>query len=128
MGVLQIALDGLLARQRAIAHNVANANTPGYKCVTVSFEDELKKALGRTGGLPLMRTHPDHLPRPVDLSEVRARAVKENTFTMRQDGNNVDLDREMISLAANTIRYQAAAELLRRKLGGLAYVISDGRR
>ena len=42
---VRIALDGLMARQEAIAHNVANLTTPNFTATNVEFESELKSAL-----------------------------------------------------------------------------------
>lgn len=86
---LNSALDGLAARQRAIADNVANINTPGFTAKRVSFEDTLARAVSRGSGA------------------VTA-AVSESTDEARQDGNNVNLDTETLLNVDTNLRYQLA--------------------
>lgn len=125
---LEKALEAASLRQRALAHNIANVNTPGFKRSYVTFEEELRAALNLEPGLPLTRTHPRHLPYPRSLAEVKPKMRRDLYTTMRQDGNNVDIDREMTELAMNSINYHAAVEQLNQRLGMLRYVISEGRR
>src|SRR4029079_10243927 len=86
-GYLRAAMSGLAARQRAIANNVANVDTPNFKATEVRFEDALKSAIGR--GKPSGGLHQNGLN-----SEVSRTSVV-NTTSTRADGNNVDIDREM---------------------------------
>ncbi len=90
-------------RHAAIASNIANADTPGYQAVDVTFGQALDRALG------LVVTHPAHRP------GVRARAreaVVPAGGIPRRDGNDVDIDREMAKLARNQIEYQFLARVL----------------
>jgi flagellar basal-body rod protein FlgB len=124
--VLEKALDTEALRQRVIAHNIANVNTPGFKRYDVSFEEKLGQALGLEPGLTLYRTNPYHLPSAsLDLTpEVN----QDNSTTMRQDGNNVDIDREMVDLAQNSLNFNFAVQQLNGRLAMLRYVINEGRR
>ncbi|MGI9951221.1 flagellar basal body rod protein FlgB [Moorellaceae bacterium AZ2] len=124
--VLSKALDAAALRQRTIAHNIANVNTPGFKRYYVTFEDELRRALNGEGGLPLYRTHPRHLPQ--DALSLEPRVEQERTTSMREDGNNVDVDREMVELVMNSINYNLMVQQLNGRLGMLRHVISEGRR
>lgn len=124
--VLEKALDAATLRQRAIAHNIANINTPGFKRYEVSFEDKLRRALGLEAGLPLYRTHPYHFPpAPTDITP---EVSPDNSTTMRQDGNNVDIEREMVNLAQNSLNFNFAVQQLNGRLAMLRYVINEGRR
>lgn len=124
--VLTKALDAAALRQRTIAHNIANVNTPGFKRYYVTFEEQLRRALQVEGGLSLYRTHPEHLPR--STFSIEPRVEQERTTAMREDGNNVDIDREMVELAMNSINYNLAVQQLNGRLGMLRYVINEGRR
>lgn len=124
--VLTRALDAAALRQRTIAHNIANVNTPGFKRYYVTFEEELRRALQVEGGLPLYRTHPRHLPQ--STFSVEPRVEQERTTSMRKDGNNVDIDREMVELAMNSINYNLAVQQLNGRLGIWRYIINEGRR
>ncbi|MCU1579287.1 MAG: flagellar biosynthesis protein FlgB [Rhodoglobus sp.] len=103
---LSSALDGLAARQRAIANNVANVNTPGYQAQRVSFEDALAKSVAEGNG---------HV----------APTTKVSLDPTRLDGNNVNLDTETLSNIDTVLRFQFAANatssqfsLVRSALGG----------
>ncbi|MHB8767335.1 MAG: flagellar basal body rod protein FlgB [Deferrisomatales bacterium] len=99
-------LDRRERRHAAIAANIANADTPGYRAVDVAFDRVLERA-----GLALTTSHPLHRP--------GARAAGRDHLVLsggpvRRDGNDVEVDREMVSLARNQIEHQ----FLTRALGG----------
>ena len=128
---LQLALDGLSTRQRAIANNVANVDTPNFKGSEVSFEDQLQRAAGRRNDLEmsLARTDARHLDVGGSTSTELAPEILpiENT-TLRNDGNNVDIDREMVKLADTQIRYNAAIQMVSQRYGILRSIISGNPR
>jgi len=128
--ILAYALNGLSARQKAIANNVANVDTPGYKAERVQFEDQLQTAIRDTtagdSGLQLKTTNGRHkgnttafTPSPI--------TVRKQTNTMRNDGNSVDTDLEMTQLAETTVRYQALAQLTGMKISLLKNIIRESR-
>jgi flagellar basal-body rod protein FlgB len=128
---LRKALDGAALRHQAIAENVANADTPGYKRTDVDFATTLKAALGEApgGGITLARTRPGHLAgQRGGLGEVRPALFRTSDTTARADGNNVDPDREMASLAENTLLYGALTQVLGRRLAMLRSAVNEGRR
>lgn len=84
------ALDGLALRQRTIANNIANVNTPGYHAERVSFEDALARSVQAGDGYAVARTERSLEP-------------------TRADGNNVNLDTETLSNIDTVLRYQFAA-------------------
>lgn len=126
MGLKQ-GLDAGALRQRVIANNIANVNTPFFKKSSVTFESELKKALGDSTQ-NMITTHPRHINGAPDLAGLRPQVNLIKTTSMRKDGNNVDIDEEMTNLAANGIAYQAAARELSERYSLLGYVITGGRR
>ena len=87
---LTSALDGLSARQRAIANNIANVNTAGYRAQRVSFEDALAASVKSGSG----------------VVEPTTQASLDPT---RLDGNNVNLDTETLSNIDTVLRFQFAA-------------------
>lgn len=126
---LGVMLDGLAARQRAIASNVANADTPGYKGIEVQFERQLALALERRAPLRLVTTNPLHLRDGQDVGlGVAPEVVPTDASTLRNDRNNVDLDREMTELADTQIRYSAGVQLATARLSLLRSIINEGRR
>lgn len=122
---LSSALDGLSTRQQVIGHNIANAETPGYQALTVSFEGQLEKALKPAHGAQLTITQQGHLPSG-DLKANGPRVVQRTGGANRLDGNNVDIDAEMTQLAETSIRYQSITQLISRKLA-LLKAIASGR-
>ncbi|MDK2820365.1 MAG: flagellar basal-body rod protein FlgB [Clostridia bacterium] len=126
MYMLEKAMDASALRQRTIAHNIANINTPRYKRYEVSFEDKLNRALETKSGLSLFRTNPYHLPRSNYYLEPEV--IRDNRSSMRNDGNNVDIDREMAELAQNSLNFNFSTQQLNTRLAMIRYVINDGRR
>ena len=126
--VLAASMRGLGLRQQAIAQNVANADTPGYRRVDVQFESALASALGQgdaAAALPDPRL--DDGPRAAATAGDRSLALDVETqgvTVMRYDGGNVDPDSEMAEMAANQLAYQTVTAFLGKKFGQLSYVIN----
>jgi flagellar basal-body rod protein FlgB len=93
-------------RQKLVASNVANADTPGYKTQDIDFESELANASKAGGPSPLVNTVPG--------------------LRVKNDGNNVDLDREARLLAENALRFSVASNLLRSQLKTVRMAIEGG--
>ena len=116
--VLSASLRGLDARNTALANNIANADTPGYKRVDVSFESALADAVQSDRA---RMSHNSLLPDTSGASsadEVADFAPSVNsvdTTTMRVDGSNVDPDDEMAQLSANTLAHQTVVSLLDKR-------------
>lgn len=83
-------MDGLALRQRAIANNIANVNTPGYTAKRVSFEDALAQSVRNGDG---------------HVQATTGRSLEPT----RANGNNVNLDTETLSNIDTVLRYQFAA-------------------
>lgn len=94
----------LSVRQKLVASNIANADTPGYKTQDIDFQAELQNA---ASGLPP--------------------AVQEvSGLTVKNDGNNVNLDREARLLSENALRFDIASNLLRSQLKIVRMAIEGG--
>ncbi len=123
--VLSRALDAYTMRHKAIASNLANITTPGYRTQAVRFEDELAGAL-QSSGVSGTTTHPGHLPIGGSPAGQTASAVEQRAQDGTAQGdptasgvNNVDLDGEMAELAKNQIRYKFAARLIADTFRGI---------
>ena len=125
---LSKGLDAASLRQQVIAENLANVETPGYKRKTVEFEAELQKAIKRPQKLQLECTHPRHISGLKNSGTLEPTIKCDRSTSMRNDGNNVDLEGEMASLAANALTYRALLQQLDSKLSRLRTVINEGRR
>jgi flagellar basal-body rod protein FlgB len=114
-------------KQNVTSSNIANAETPGYKAKKVDFEQALSRALDINGLSALSTDDPDHFPvNGNSISNVGADVYENPDITVTNDGNTVDLEREMADLADNTIMYKAAIQLINKKLAGLAYAATEG--
>lgn len=121
---IRLGLDGLSLRQQVIAHNIANADTPGYQAQAVTFEETLQRQIKHRGHrLALAATHPAHLRGQAPI--LAPQVVSRPATTMRPDGNNVDIDLEMSQLAETTIRYQALTQLAAGKLALLKAAVTE---
>lgn len=109
MQVLSKSMTLRLQKHAAIAGNLANADTPGYRPKVVSFEDELQRAVSSGD-----RSKLQHIRTRTDIVDDKA---------PRLDGNSVSADKQMASMTENATVYSATAEFLKRKLGMLKRVI-----
>jgi flagellar basal-body rod protein FlgB len=101
------ALNGLAARQRVIADNVANVETPNYIAGRVSFEDSLRAAI-ETGDPGATSTLTTQSTDPVNLN-----------------GNNVSLDKEVVSMTDTDLTYQLMVQAMNQKFGLLRTAIGS---
>lgn len=103
-GSLEHYMDLLSARQKLVASNIANADTPGYQTKDLDFQAEFRNQLA--GGGP-------------GVTEVTGLETK-------HDGNNVSLDREARLLAENAIRFSVASNLMRAEIREVRSAINGG--
>jgi len=88
-------------RQKTIANNVANLQTPGYRRVDVKFQDLLAKAMESSGD--------------VDLNEIEAEIYQPNETAIKSNGNDVVLEKEVGEMVKNSLRHKAYIRLLQKK-------------
>jgi len=112
--ILQRSMSAALVRQEVIADNIANADTPHFKRSEVAFESELARVLEgvEPDPFPAAITNKKHIPfyRPKDYREVKPIVYLDYTTTYRNDGNNVDIEKEMVDARENALRYIAMAQ------------------
>jgi len=102
-GELERYMDLLSARQKLVATNIANAETPGYHTQDIDFQAEFQRA---TGGAPGV--------------------IEPAGLAMKNDGNNVSIDRESRLLSENALRFNVAANLLRGQIQMTRLAIKEG--
>jgi flagellar basal-body rod protein FlgB len=88
---LTSALDGLAQRQRTIANNIANVNTPNYQAKRVTFEAALARSVAAGSG-------------------AAAATTSRSLEPTKLNGNNVNLDTETLSNVDTVLRYQFATQ------------------
>ena len=102
-------------RQRVLAENVANADTPRFQPKDLTPIDFGKHVQQATGQLQLALTSPQHLTGP---SAVGGFGTERSTkYDVKPAGNAVNLEDEMMKVASNQMDYQAAVSLYSRSMG-----------
>jgi flagellar basal-body rod protein FlgB len=97
-------MDLLSTRQKLVASNLANADTPGYKTKDIDFQGEFRSAVHGVS------------PQPIEVSGLE----------VKNDGNNVSVDREARLLAENDIRFNLASQLMRSQFQAMRAAIQTG--
>ena len=124
LNVLQKELSASTLRQQVLANNVANIDTPNFKRSDVDFQTVLKAALGeKNGDLSLKLTSSRHIPGVTEGNGTGIGIVTDQTTSLRNDGNNVDVDREMSNVAENGLYYDSLTRAISSQLGLLRMVI-----
>lgn len=124
INLLEKAMNGGVLRHSIITNNLANVNTPGFKRSDVSFRSTLDDVMKPT--LKLKTTKLKHL----ETREVKCEPAVVNfqETSMRNDGNNVDVDMELAALAENTLYINSLTQFLSSQLALLRQSITEGRR
>jgi len=97
-------------RQKAIATNIANLETPGYRRLDVKFEELLARALDSPGR--------------VELSEIEAGIYQPKQTPVKSNGNDVNLETEVGEMVKNTLRHKAYIRLLKKKYNQMELAIN----
>lgn len=118
MQSVEHSLNYHLDRHGVLASNVTNADTPNYRAKDLVFKDSMSRASG------LVKTMENHMGGLENPSYV----VKTETGPLNLDGNGVRLEKAMVQLAGNTLRYDQGIELTRKQLGLLRYAATAGGR
>lgn len=105
--ILEKILDVASARQKILASNIANAETPGYRAKDINFAQELGRALDGKETKPVTFDAPTTMP--------------------SKDGNTVNIEIEMGKVAENTMTYETAVQLLGMKIRMIKDVVRGGR-
>lgn len=91
------------ARQKLVASNIANADTPGYQTKDIDFEHELRSLM--SGSKPTV----------IEVADLKS----------KNDGNNVDMDREARLLAENALRFSVASNLAHSEISTIRTAIEE---
>ncbi|MCQ2522279.1 MAG: flagellar basal body rod protein FlgB [Lachnospiraceae bacterium] len=119
INVLDKAADAAWLRNDAIANNIANIDTPGYKRQDVAFESQLERALGH-----LAYESMDDKVYNVNLNQLNSRVYTDAAeFSYRLDHNNVDIDTESVYMAENQIKYNAILDSIQKEFANLKAVM-----
>ena len=125
---LATALNFRQMRQEILSSNIANSETPGYKAKRIDFEAALARALN-VDGANLINTNND---RHFDvggggISDVEPEIYEDPNGEVSENGNSVDREKEMALMAENKLMFDAAVQLLNKKLALKKYILSSER-
>lgn len=124
INLLEKAMNGSALRHSVLANNIANVNTPGFKRGDLDFRSCFDEAMESQLGLET--TSPLHIKR---LNKKNSPEIIIDTQTsLRNDGNNVDVDIELATMAENNLYFNSLAQLLSSQLSMLRQAIAEGRR
>lgn len=120
---LEKGLSYATLKNKTIAQNIANVDTPNYKTKEVSFKDVLNDAKQAT--IPAYRTDARHYDFKINIGG--AGVYSNENFRSRANGNAVNMDAEQAKLAENTIYYNALIDRVSSKFSTLNNVVKGGR-
>lgn len=123
--------SALAKRFEAVANNIANVNTPGYKRQEVTFEEDLRSAIGtqkNSNKLAMKTTEKNHIGtsgnKRLEDFQVNESTVEETSY--RLDGNNVDPEIEMAKLAETRMAYQGIMKIMARRVEMIRTAMNGG--
>jgi flagellar basal-body rod protein FlgB len=119
-------MDGTWQREKAVAANIANHETPGYKAVKVSFEDALDRAardMRRNAG----GGADDYLSGLENIKKAGIGVFQDGTLSERADASNVNLELENIEMAKVQLQYSYLSRQISDTFSRLRYAVREGR-
>jgi len=128
MNMIEKGLDTAMLRREVIANNIANVDVPHFKRSEVAFEAELKRAVESERTIdeeqPLQTLHPEHIARPKarDYRDVAAAIHTDYNSSMRNDGNNVDIESEVSDLNRNQMMFNLLTDRIGANFRMLNYL------
>ncbi|GAA0178088.1 flagellar basal body rod protein FlgB [Clostridium sediminicola] len=123
--LMKNALDAVNLRQSVLTNNISNVNTPNFKASRVKFEETLKDTIGQ-GNVSLKGERNNHISTST-LEDIKGKVIVDKNIKVKEDGNSVDIEKEMMDMAANQILYNALVQQVNKKLSNISYVITGGR-
>jgi len=121
---LERSLDLLWQRQQLVMHNIANEDTPGFRAQRLAFQGEFSRAVSTRTNVSALGARGSALS---GRSSVTASVVEDNRTIGRADGNNVDIDSELIEMARLQIQWQLATQRAGSHYQTLRTAITGGR-
>lgn len=126
LAMLRTRLEWAQVRQRVLSENVANADTPGFRAqdlAPLKFEDSLLAAPRHVTDVTLARTDSGHMSGISMSNDSDFRSREHPDYSVRPTGNAVNLEQEMMKVAANQMDYQSVTALYARSLAMLKTAI-----
>ncbi|GAA3540422.1 flagellar basal body rod protein FlgB [Zobellella aerophila] len=121
LGFYQDALNLRHERQKVLASNIANGDTPNYKARDIDFAQELSRVQQGTARQPvaLSTTSPMHIGKPLADGSQTRELLYRVPAQPSLDGNTVDMDSERAQFTDNAVRYQTSLVMINSRIQGL---------
>lgn len=120
---LERGLNYASTKEKVIAQNIANVDTPNYKAKSVDF----KKTFEQVQNTYMQAHRTDYRHQEFKVNETNPAIFSYTNLSYRQNGNGVDMDKEQSNLAVNQIYYHALVDRISGKFNSLQSVIKGGR-
>ena len=123
---LQRALDGTWQREKAVAANIANHETPGYKAIKVEFEAALDRAI-RNFKRDASLSGGEYMRALSSVKDANIGTYESNAYSERADASNVNLEEENIEMAKVQLQYSYLTRQITDTFSRLRYAVREGR-
>jgi len=125
LSMAQRALSGLSYRKDLIAQNVANVDTPGYLAKEVNFETTLKRVMDGVGSVDQVKTNERHMSMEGSSGSDFYMVQNRPGGSLRADGNDVDVNQELVEMSETELKYQTLTQMISRKLSILKSIATE---
>lgn len=123
--MLSYALDGSALRNKVIANNIANADTPNFKRSEVLFEEQLRRLMAEPHPSTALKvTNPRHIQVTKTKETFKPEIYQLNDMSYRNDNNNVDIDVETAKMSKNYLFYDALSTSMTQEIRLLRLAIT----
>jgi len=128
INLMQKSMSASVLRSEILSDNIANATTPNYKRKDISFQAELERVLNSEKSeenIPFKTSSERHIPlfRPKDLNNVTPKINVEYNTYQNNNGNSVDIEKEMQESSKNTLYYSALAQRTASVFNKLKFIL-----
>ncbi|AXR60243.1 flagellar basal body rod protein FlgB [Leptospira mayottensis] len=128
--LLERGMNNSILKRKVISDNIANADVPHFKRSEVIFESMMKRAIESEKietlkEVPTQISDERHIQffKPLDYREVQPKANIDYLTTMRADGNNVDVEKEVVEASNSQMQYMIMTERLNQNYRDLKQVM-----
>lgn len=128
------SMEWLGSRQRIIAQNIANANTPGYQARDLQSAD-FSKTLGRftdkqslvsgSEKITMTTTSADHMDKPMSVGQKDNGVKSRDVYEISPDSNGVELEEQMIKSSETAMQYQMVTNLYSKTMSIMKLAVSS---
>ena len=114
----QKTLEGLWTRNQVISNNIANSESEGYLAKDINFEKVINEYISASKLDYKSEVNPD---------DIKYRIQHQRGLDVKSNGNNVDMEKEMVSLAENQMKYDLVSQAMKFQLNLINTVLSESK-